>query len=88
MNRSVLVIDTPESCADCPLLFDNKACWITESIVIGDNKPPIAKDCELKKLPQKTICNVYKYEDYENGRSKGWNDYYDMLTKGVLGTMD
>ena len=87
--KSALIIDTPTNCIDCPLQADDKACGITETSFkdIQANKQ-VLQDCPLRPLPDKQICNYYNFENFVNGRIRGWNDYYDMLTKGVIGEVD
>ena len=85
--KSVLLLDTPESCFACPLCI-GETCIMLEKTVITDDYSERSKDCPLRNLPQKTVCNVYKYENYKNGLAKGWNDCLDMITKGVLGEME
>lgn len=83
MSKSVLIIDKPESCERCRL-FCEGACYITETTV----KDVIPSDCPLKDLPAKEQCNEYNFENFENARSRGWNNFYDMITKGTMGEMD
>lgn len=66
MNKSVLVIDTPTQCIDCPLYLDD-ACFVTETVVTE----VIADDCPLRPLPDKEVCNEYDFEHYKNGVSQG-----------------
>ena len=87
--KSALIIETPTNCIDCPLQADDKACGITETSFkdIQANKQ-VLQDCPLRPLPSKQVCNYYNFENFVNGRIRGWNDYYDMLTKGVIGEVD
>ena len=87
--KSALIIETPTNCIDCPLQADDKACGITETSFkdIQANKQ-ILQDCPLRPLPEKQVCNNYNFENFVNGRIRGWNDYHDMLTKGVIGEVD
>lgn len=72
--KSVLLIDKPENCIDCPLQADDKACGITETSFkdIQANKQ-ILQDCPLVNLPQKQVVNEYNFENYANGINIGWN---------------
>ena len=87
--KSTLIIDTPTNCIDCPLNHKDIACEITETSFkdIQANKQ-VLQDCPLRPLPDKQVCNNYNFENFVNGRIRGWNDYYDMLTKGVIGEVD
>ena len=87
--KSALIIDTPTNCIDCPLQADDKACGITEtSFKDIQTDTQVLHDCPLRHLPEKQVCNNYNFENFVNGRIRGWNDYYDMLTKGVIGEVD
>lgn len=84
MNKSVLVIDTPENCLDCQFCYELdegvEACC---SISDDDKDTSLMKkiDCEhgycqgkpdwcpLKELPSKK-----KWGEIYNGNVKGWND--------------
>lgn len=84
MRKSVLIIDKPENCIDCPLQADDKACGITEtsftSNKVFEANAEILSDCPLKDLPDKQVCNERDFEHYVNGYGKGWNDYRGHLT--------
>ena len=82
MSKSILVIDTPDSCDKCPLFhgyYTDMAC--------GDNNYginyPYPKDfrqnwCPLKELPkQREIFN--HCDDYLNGIDDGWNNCIDEI---------
>lgn len=81
MRKSVLIIDKPENCIDCPLQADDKACGITETSFkdIQANKQ-VLQDCPLRPLPDKQVCNEKDFEHYVNGYGKGWNDFRGHLT--------
>ena len=77
-GKSVLVIDTPTTCAGCPCYdYIHGVCAITY------------KDCELRKQAKPTWCplkplphskqmeNRWFSDDY----SKGWNDCLKELEK-------
>ena len=90
--KSALIIETPTNCIDCPLQADDKACGITETSFTAEKGFTPAegrlKDCPLVALPDKQVCNNYNFENFVNGRIRGWNDYHDMLIKGVIGELD
>ena len=75
--KSILVLETPTNCIDCPLQADDKACGITETSFIAEKGFDPAegklKDCPLKDLPNKQVCNEYNFENYTNGINIGWN---------------
>lgn len=91
-NKSILVIDTPETCLDCMFCFEldegiNACC----SVMSDENDKSLCRDiecdggycqdkpdwCPLKELPERR-----KYgEEFFNGDVKGWND----CLKTILG---
>ena len=74
MRKSVLIINKPENCIDCPLQADDKACEITETSFMEISPArEILSDCPLKDLPDKQVCNEYNFENYTNGINIGWN---------------
>ena len=93
MSKSVLVIDTPETCIDCIFCQEYRTknkeyayCYVTNGDSENDMKPidciygyrQSKPDwCPLKKLPERR-----KYdEEFFNGDVKGWND----CLKTILG---
>ena len=84
--KSALIIDTPDRCENCKLYDEIKYCIGKDGIV--EDESIIDKDCPLRPLPDKQVCNNYNFENFVNGRIRGWNDYYDILTKGVIGEVD
>lgn len=79
--KSVLVINKPENCIDCPLQADDKACEITETSFISIRaNEEILEDCPLVNLPQKQVVNEYNFENYANGINIGWNRCLEEIT--------
>ena len=74
MNKSILVIDTPDCCRECPLCSEDHMtyrdyCRITDKHIWTTEKPDW---CPLKPLPEKydmdnTPYNLDYNEDYERG---------------------
>lgn len=86
MSKSILVIDTPELCIECPLFkhdldcIPEYYCNVSRKEIIILNKK---QDwCPLLDLPEKA-----NHPDYcDNGRyDKGWNDCIDEILKGENG---
>ena len=79
-KKSVLVIDTPETCIHCPLLNSADECTVQDddaNFNAGDSWDELIKGCPLKELPERR-----KYgEEFFNGDVKGWND----CLKTILG---
>ena len=69
MSKSVLVIKTPENCRQCKY-----TCMMRQE---AEERP---KECPLRPLPQKEVCNEYKFEGFTNGVAYGWNRCLDMIT--------
>lgn len=72
-NKSILVIDTPETCLDCPLLNGADECIVQDddaNFNAGDSWDELIKGCPLKELPERQKYN----KEYFNGNVKGWND--------------
>lgn len=84
MSKSVLVIDTPESCLDCQFCYeldegeaycsisdDDKDTSLMKKIEYGycQGKPDW---CPLKPLPEKDDFDD-PYDEYYTGYRDGWN---------------
>lgn len=85
--KSVLVIDTPKNCIDCPCSYFTEGtteyaqsdyCIVTNSEI--EDLDGILEDCPLKKLPQIRPCNYYDFEHYNSGYDKGWNDCIEAIS--------
>ena len=96
MSKSVIVIDTPETCVDCQFCCefheDTKACC---SITDYDKDKTLMKEidcedgycqgkpnwCPLKPLPdRKEITEKYRWEDRLPSFKCGWNWCLDEIT--------
>lgn len=79
MNKSILVIDTPEHCRECPLREEYNQtyrdyCRITKNIIWTLDKP---EWCPLKPLPEKETRDCLK--EWSNGYKSGWNKCLDAI---------
>ena len=86
MSKSILVINTPKECNECPLRHSEEdicqATWEYNGWTAD-----IKEICPLKPMPQKNKYDVEKYAtvDYENNvnlghyLNKGWNDCIDEI---------
>lgn len=94
MSKSILIIDTPETCSECKFfldLFDFPKCLVTnESKDYKFNGYKEKMDsCPLSLLPQKK--SAYKYIQRGDAKSmlhlvhdihdQGWNDCIDNILK-------
>ena len=72
--KSILVIDTPKDCEDCPLNshteYDFDVCWITQG----------KGDCPLKPLPDPKDIG-YPNDDYDVGFGDGWDACLNEIEK-------
>ena len=88
MSKSVLVIDTPKNCRECPAYNYNVPSSTCYCHAVHDdigyarparklNKPgeynfPIPAWCPLKKLPEK-MHSILRQEEYSDGFEAGYN---------------
>lgn len=82
MSKSILVIDTPRDCIECPchyadekMIFcnkENKKVYQTDYL----NGTFIPYWCPLQDLEDKKDC------DYIDAYCNGWNDCIDEVLKG------
>jgi len=77
--KSILVIDTPNDCYDCPCYYEERnKCEATFKNVEDDDieKPSW---CPLKNLPEPKDIG-YPNEDYDVGFADGWDACLDVIT--------
>ena len=85
MNKSILVIDTPESCRDCVLRgkdMDIDICGVTGRVICDEIiDRVISQYCSLKPLPQKYEIDKSKCSDpfYEFEFEYGYNQCIDEI---------
>ena len=98
MNKSVLVMNTPENCYDCP--FGTAYCGELEYVgycelanYLGCDAFPIIEDydresksrpdwCPLMDLPEKDNGD-YPANTSDAGFAEGWNQCIDEITGGM-----
>lgn len=85
MSKSVLVIDTPESCTECKIGHDMSGymevciiCQVANKVTLNDEAESIPDWCPLKPLPEKMTGVVLT--EHWNGVKKGWNGCIDAIT--------
>lgn len=88
MSKSVLVIDTPESCTECKIGHDMSGymevciiCRIANKVTLNDEAESRPDWCPLKSLPEK------KEEEYWRSKLslawiRGWNTCISKITGG------
>lgn len=79
MSKSILVIDTPNCCSECPLCLEDwqsrEWCGITNERVLCVDK---LNSCPLKPLPKKMEgydSIKWQWGEYEDG----WNHCIDSI---------
>lgn len=96
MKKSVLVIETPEKCKDCILSDVNLHDLTIKCTASGSMKiynelcdDELLKTCPLHPLPVKQPCNYYDFSvnNFDNIRSRGFNDCIDVITGAGLGAI-
>ena len=79
--KSVLVIEKPTNCIDCPIQQNDRSCGVTRTDLFKiDSSKEVLDDCPLKDLPQKQVANEYNFDTYSNGVNIGWNHCIDAIT--------
>lgn len=71
--KSVLVIDMPKNCCECPVeqrMIFGSMCAITEATVESLGRP---RSCPLKPLPEKRDLGYGKEGTEWYAYSEGWN---------------
>lgn len=86
MGKSILVIDTPACCIDCPCHFayDNGTVWCgkEDRELLADDIETFKPDwCPLQDAPEKKDKNPY-HNERENGYADGWNDCLSKVMNG------
>lgn len=75
MNKSIVVINTPENCKQCPF---EESPW---SFCLGEYEKE--KHCPLRSMPQKNFereAEAYQTEEEYNAYVDGWNDCLNEIT--------
>ena len=77
MNKSVLVIDTPENCGKCKFISEFWCRAMNGRRV--PNNDVIPGWCPLKPLPEKDDWDD-PYDEYYTGYANGWNRCLSKIT--------
>lgn len=88
MNRSVYVMNTPETCHSCLLADVNLknvtiVCRATGELQDDTERgyEALKAGCPLRRLPEKRICNEYTWNGYQNGFDQGVNYALNEILK-------
>ena len=89
MSKSVLVIDTPESCTECKIGHDMSGymevciiCQIANKATLNDEAESRPDWCPLKPLPKKDDFVNIPHGEYYTGYHDGWDNCIDEITGG------
>lgn len=84
MNKSIIIIDTPESCSKCPLFHGYYSDMTCGANGFGINYPyPDTfrqKWCPLKPVPEKSLIGKSDYFQWGD-----WEDGYNSCIDEILG---
>ena len=82
-DKSVLVIDTPKDCIECPL-FAFECCHVRRKEIPMENITQGIKPewCPLRPLPSQMKYNddLWTNNAEEEYYKEGWNRFYEMIT--------
>lgn len=93
MSKSVLVMDTPETCLDCMFCFEHYEGIAAHCLVVSDeNDKDLFRDiqcdggycqrkpdwCPLKEVPEEEH-NEYCLDEYCDGYDDGWNAFRSRI---------
>lgn len=82
MDKSVLVMNTPDKCIHCPLLNGNDECIVQDDDAnASDSWDELMKGCPLMDLPEKDNGD-YPANTFDAGFVEGWNQCIDEITGG------
>ncbi len=78
MSKAILVIDMPESCDKCPLMFrhEEERCCMPEGRNSFCKKPSW---CPLKPLPERRDSLTVSDWGFEGGFNSGYNTFLKEL---------
>ena len=84
MNKSILIIDTPKKCWDCPLHIESYDDDFVDIMICNAKKleshyGKIPNYCPLKSLPEKKKEFEEKINHNDDFYEKGWNDCLDEI---------
>lgn len=82
MSKSILVINTPKSCRECPIFNDNEYLCCGGKVPFKDiNK--VQGWCPLKPIPKKRKVPKLYEDNYElKAEIKGWNECIEKMLEG------
>lgn len=80
MEKSILVIDTPDCCGKCPCFLETATdcCGVNGEDIDANSKP---NWCPLHDAPEKKAKNFY-HNEHESGYVDGWNECVDKILNG------
>lgn len=90
MDKSILVINTPSHCGECPVCASYQTCaFSTRETWCATNGKDVEPDskpnwCPLKEVPDKRDeCGTWTVNGYiEDRYANGWNDCIEEISGG------
>ena len=82
MSKSVMIIDTPSDCCECPfgtMAFGKSICFLDEGNGIDCPLKPYKDSIPIEWVPKKMISEMVIGNRYAEGCVKGWNDCIDAI---------
>ena len=80
-DKSVLVIDTPESCEECRLMAYEEGCVLIGPV--GGHHGGRSEDCPLRPLPEKAAVDESMlgigFDDFNTIYYLGFNECIDKI---------
>lgn len=80
MSKSILVIDTPDYCTECPLCVEDSnyrdRCLTLYERIFTTEKPDW---CPLKTIPSRCNYSGHPDDKYGDGYADGYNDCIDEI---------
>lgn len=86
MSKSILIIDTPNSCSKCPIksqLYDiHYICCVNHRRIIIPGKEDKPDWCPLKEIQEKKIYDSLSEGNPVKAWGNGWNACLDEILNG------
>lgn len=82
MSKSILILETPDRCFDCPCYkqyVQTDECGILEKELLNDNLWNGRPDwCPMFSIPERSQ-DKRQWDEYEDGWDDGWNSCISYL---------
>ena len=87
MNKSILIVKTPDNCSQCNFCTDFRGCLARHVIVTEDEYNKERSEwCPLKEFPERsnTQQGTYELDEYCSGYDDGWNELRKEILAGTI----